>query len=75
MSCQRPGCREEAKVPREHPVCCRSHWWRLAPMTRRWLVKQYSTSELRPVGSYERALALLRQDDKALAKLLSAEWS
>lgn len=75
LTCQWPACREAAKAPLENPVACRSHWWHLAPVTRRWLVKQYSMSELRPVGSYERALCLLRHDDKGLAKLLGAEWS
>ncbi len=69
-ACQWPSCREPAKAPHENPVACRPHWWRLGPTARRWLVKQYSTSELRPVGSYERALCLLRHDDRGLAKLL-----
>jgi hypothetical protein len=68
--CKSPGCPFKARAPHENPVACYDHWWSLGATARRWLIKQWSMSELRPVGSYERALCLLTDDWRGLAKLI-----
>jgi hypothetical protein len=59
VNCRAQGCLAPAVTPPERQVACYPHWWTLGPMMRKWLIKQWSSSEVRPTDSYERAMSYL----------------